>query len=93
MILDASFFYWIFDNYILLIQFIIFVLIPILLISFILQRIVDKIRKVRRINGIVISAYNYNSFKQHASGLNESVKKRIETVLNTYYKVNNRYWR
>jgi len=93
MLWDISFLEWIFDNYILLLQFIIIILLPLLFISFLLQIIVDKIRKVKRINGIVISEYNYNVISNHAQQLNESVKTRISAILNTSYNVGDRYWR
>lgn len=78
-----------FSSAILVILFVI----PHLLVFALIRKLYDKIKKQKRLNGVIVSEYNYKVIKNHAKGMNESVKKRITTILNTSYSIGNRYWR
>ena len=88
MIWDYDFILWILDNQILLFQFVICIIAPFIGLLFLSRALIDKLRRLKRINNIMISEYNYNIIKRNAYQLNETIKKRIETILNT---AGNRY--
>jgi purine-cytosine permease-like protein len=81
------------DNYEMFVLFILYFLVPLLAFVKLIRYLIDRSRKVRRLNNIVISEYSYKSFKQNAERVQESLRKRISTVLNTHHKINNRYWK
>ncbi|MCL2820984.1 MAG: hypothetical protein FWD38_09210 [Oscillospiraceae bacterium] len=70
-----------------------FLILPVVLIISIIVFIVLRVKKIRIVNFIVISDYAYKTFMYDGNRTNETAKQRIEAVLNSYYKVNNRYWR
>jgi|GEM_PF-5392225 len=93
MLWNINFFNWIFDNYLLIVQFLLVVLVPLILIIHFSLIAYHKIKNEKVINGIVISNYMYNVISNHAKSINEPVKKRISTILNTSYNITDRYWR
>jgi hypothetical protein len=74
----------------LFVQFLIVFAVPVVLVIVAIRFIASKLRKEKMIK-VYISNYNYKVFVNHAKRLNEPVRKRISTVLNTYHNVTHRY--
>ena len=84
---------WVVINYEYLLMFISFVLLPLVLISYIIQRIWDKIKKQKRINGLILHEYSIRCLLHDSELSNKTLKQKISDIIHTYYKINNRYWR
>ena len=70
------------DSWFLIVTFIIFILIPLLFFILLLRLIIDKLRKIKRINRVVISENAYISLSIEAELSKLSVRKRIQRILN-----------
>jgi|GEM_PF-4730386 len=73
-----------------LLWFVIIFVLPVVLLIFLIRFILVKLRKGKKLT-IELSDYIYKQFERKANQLNETPKKRIETVLNTYFNITHRY--
>ena len=72
-------------NYQIIFQFLLFILIPILIIYSIIKFIIHKIRKIKVINGIVLSVDTYDYIDYEARKHKLHTKKMISSLLEKFF--------
>jgi hypothetical protein len=78
MLLD--YYYYLLENFPIVLSFTFFITLPILIIYSFFRSIIYKIKKIKRIDGIFISKYSYDVYKYDADKSNISVKKHLSKL-------------
>ena len=79
---DIYYIFWhMVDNYIVIVLFIALVLLPLLLLMLLIRLIIDKLRRIKRINNVIISEFAWQMLSYEAKLDNISTRKRIQRIL------------